>query len=190
MIENKLKEQIERYQPINEQEAVDQQVMLAYMNSTKDVLTRENKIAHFSASGWVVNKSREKVLMIYHNIYQSWAWTGGHADGESDLLQVARREAQEETGITKIKTMSDKIASLEILTVNGHQKRGVYVPSHLHLNVTYLLEADDSETLMIKEDENSAVRWIPKGEVIAACSEPWMRPIYQKLLNRTEREFA
>ncbi len=55
----------------------------------------------------------------------------------------------EETGVTEIRVISEDIFSLEILTVDGHEKRGVYVPSHLHLNVTYLLEADEAEVLRI-----------------------------------------
>mgnify|MGYP002237558723 CR=1 FL=1 len=52
-----------------------------------------------TASAWVVNKDRSKVLMIYHNIYNSWSWLGGHADGETDLLAVAIREVREEAAL-------------------------------------------------------------------------------------------
>ena len=120
--------------------------------------------------------------MIYHNIYHSWAWTGGHADGEEDLLSVAKREAMEETGVQDIREIGDGIYSLEVLTVDGHEKRGVYVSSHLHLNVTYLLEADEEEILRVKPDENSGVKWFPLKEAIKASSEPWMTErIYRKL---------
>ena len=81
-----------------------------------------------------------RFLMAYHNIYDSWAWTGGHADGEADFLKVAIREAMEETGITRVTPVTEDIFSLEVLTVDGHEKKGAYVSSHLHLNVTYLLE--------------------------------------------------
>ena len=79
-----IKEQIEKYIPYNEQEVSDKQLMLEYINKFNDVLTRDNKMCHFTASNWIVNKDRTKVLMIYHNIYKSWAWTGGHADGDSN----------------------------------------------------------------------------------------------------------
>ena len=88
-----LKEQIENYKPYNEQEENDKQVMLQSFETFNDMLTRENKICHFTASNWIVNKERTKVLMIYHNIYKSWAWVGGHADIDADLLHVALKEA-------------------------------------------------------------------------------------------------
>ena len=177
-----LREQLERYIPWNEQEEKDRELMLCLLNSCPDIFTRENRTAHFTASAWLLNQNKDKVLLAYHNIYHSWAWTGGHADGEKDLLSVAKREAMEETGVQNIRELENGIYSLEVLTVDGHEKRGVYVSSHLHLNVTYLLEADETEMLRIKPDENSGVRWFPLEAAVEASSEPWMRErIYQKL---------
>jgi 8-oxo-dGTP pyrophosphatase MutT (NUDIX family) len=178
---DKLYSLIASYRPWNEQEETDQKLILKYMDLFEDILNRENEIAHISASSWIVNKDRTKVLMIYHNIYNSWAWTGGHADGEEDLLSVALREAKEETGIQTIKPVMEDIYSLEILCVNGHIKKGKYVSSHLHLNITYLLEADDNEALRVKEDENSGVKWVDIDQAANMSSEVWMREIYQKL---------
>ena len=180
-----IEQQIADYKPYNEQEAHDQAVMRQLLATQPDLFTRENQVAHMTASSWLLN---DKVLMIYHNIYHSWAWTGGHADGDRDLLAVAKREAMEETGVTEIRTISEDIFSLEILTVDGHEKRGVYVPSHLHLNVSYLLEADEEEVLRIKPDENSGVRWFSLEEALAACSEPWMIERVYKKLNAKVRE--
>jgi len=176
--------QIEEYIPINEQEEKDQKVILRYIDLFNNILLRDNEFAHITSSSWIVNKDRTKVLMIYHNIYDSWAWTGGHADGEEDLLSVALREAKEETGITIIKPIQSEIYSLEIICVNGHVKRGTYISSHLHLNITYLLEADETECLKIKEDENSGVKWVNIMDSSALSSEPWMRRIYDKLNNK------
>ena len=120
--------------------------------------------------------------MAYHNIYDSWSWLGGHADGETDLLAVAIREVKEEAGISGVRSVSEGIFSLESLTVDGHVKRGKYVSSHLHLNVTYLLEADEHGQLRVKEDENSGVAWFALGDAVLASTEPWMRErIYMKL---------
>lgn len=177
----KLKEQIENYKPYNEQEEKDKETMLKYINTLNDVLTRNNEFGHFTASAWAVNKERTKVLMIYHNVYKSWAWTGGHADGEEDLLNVAIRELKEETGVKNVKVLNNDIFSLEIICVDGHVKRGKYVSSHVHLNVTYLLEVDEQETLKIKEDENSGVKWVNIEDVEKVTDEKWVREnIYRK----------
>ena len=92
----KLYKQIKEYTPYNRQEAADKALMLQFMEGNPDCLTRENLTGHFATSAWVVNPQRTKVLMIYHNIYKSWSWAGGHADGESDLLAVAHREILED----------------------------------------------------------------------------------------------
>ena len=176
---------LENYVPCCEQEEKDREVMLAFLKTGTHQLDRTNEALHFTASSWIVNPKRNAVLMIYHNIYRSWAWTGGHADGEADLLSVALREAQEETGIVHIRPLSTSPFSIETLTVPGHIKRGKYVPSHLHLNVTYLLEADDSDAIRIKADENSGVKWVPYDEVLTVVSEPWMiERVYGKLMEK------
>ena len=105
--------EIERYQPCCEQEEKDQEVMLRFIRENDDCLLRSNLLAHFSASVWVVNPPRTKVLMAYHNLYDSWAWIGGHADGEADLRAVAMRELQEETGVRHARLVSDDVFSLE-----------------------------------------------------------------------------
>lgn len=149
--------QIERYEPYNVQEAADKEVILAQLRERQDIFCRSSAAAHMTASAWVANKSRDKVLMVYHNIYDSWSWMGGHADGEKDLLAVARREVCEESGLSEITPLTVDIFSLEVLTVDGHEKNGQYVPSHLHLNVTFLFEADENAPIRIKADENSGV---------------------------------
>ena len=174
--------QIEAYRPYNEQEARDRAAMLRALSAVERVFERESELMHMTASAWIVNAARERALMAYHNIYRSWSWLGGHADGEEDLLSVALREAREESGLVHVRPASEDIFSLEILTVDGHEKRGQYVHSHLHLNVTYLLEADEADELRDKPDENSGVKWFSLDDAVAASVEPWMqRRVYEKL---------
>ena len=179
-------DEIRAYTPQNEQEAADQRLILEYIRLFPDnILTRDNEIAHLSSSGFVVNADGTRVLMAHHNIYRVWAWTGGHADGETDLLHVAMREAKEETGIEHLRLMGGGVASLEILPVWAHVKRGRAVGSHLHLNVSYLFEADDTLPLRVAEDENSAVGWLGIDRLDEYVSERDMLPTYRKILNRT-----
>ena len=184
-----LKNSIEKFKPFNEQEEVEKRIMLKYINDFDDVLTRKNEYGHFTSSAFILNKERTKMLMIYHKIYNSWAWTGGHSDGDSDLLYVAMKEAKEETGITSVKPIKDDIYSLEIITVNGHEKRGKYVGSHVHLNTTFLLEADENESIRIKEDENSGVKWVPIEEITSISNEKWVcERVYSKIINKMKKD--
>ena len=173
------------YEPRDEAEAGDKAMFLEYLRLFPDtILTRENKIAHLTASGFVVNGDGTRVLMAHHNLYRVWAWTGGHADGDGELLSVALREAREETGVEHIKPLSTAIASLDILPVWGHVKRGEWVPSHQHLNVTYLLTADETDPLRPREGENTAVAWLPADRLPELTGEWQMDGIYAKLLDR------
>ena len=165
-------EQIKAYRPWNEQERQDQALILAFLERNPDAFYRSNLLAHMTASAWVVNPQRSKVLMVYHRLYDSWSWAGGHADGEEDLLAAALRAAREETGVQRLRPVTEEIYSLEVLTVDGHEKHGRYVPSHLHLNVTYLLEAEEDQPLRVCEAENSGVAWFSLGDALSACTEP------------------
>ncbi|WP_414839425.1 NUDIX hydrolase [Carnobacterium sp. TMP28] len=176
-----LKEQVTQYKPYNAQEVVDQKEILYYLTTFDNLLTRENEQAHFTASAWVVNKKRTKVLMAYHNIYQSWSWVGGHTDGDADLLHVAFKETQEETGLKNLTAISNAIYSIEILEVPAHIKKDKPIAKHLHLNLTYLIEADEDELTSIKPDENSGVEWMELDEAVKACSEAEMKVVYEKL---------
>lgn len=176
---------IKNYIPANQQESRDKEQMLQFITENSNYLSRENQVGHFTASMWTLNKSHTKTLMVYHNLYDSWSWVGGHADGMEDLCAVAMKELQEETGIKHAKLLSDAIFSLETLSVNGHEKKGIWIPGHLHFNLTYLAEADESECLTSQEEENSAVRWWSLSDALKVSSEPWMvTHIYKKLIEK------
>lgn len=235
-----LYQDIASYHPFNEQEAADRHVMLRALKTNRFCFDRKSQ-AHFTCSAWVVNPEKTQTIMVFHNIYNSWSWIGGHADGCSDLAAVALRELREETGVEharivspwecvgrssrrlnggqKTKASVTKISnetvsanalpngtasankipnevvnatapspasplfSLEVLTVDGHEKNNRYISSHLHLNVTFLVEVDPSEALRIKPDENSGVKWVSLDQVLNMSDEPWIRErIYAKLL--------
>lgn len=183
--------QIENYRPVNEQEIAD---MAAIRNLRKQfanaLLTRENTVAHLTASGFIVNESCTKTLMIHHNIYHSWGWTGGHADGDADLRRVALKEAAEETGVSRLRPLSEEIAAIDLLPVRGHIKRGRYVSAHLHITASYILVADDAQTPRSNPEENSGARWLPLAEIDAYCSEAHMLAVYAKLTKRARELHA
>lgn len=172
---------IKNYVPYNEQEKKDKELILNAIYNYNNILDRECSIAHITSSGYIVNKSRTKVLMIYHKLYNSWAWTGGHADGDCDLLHVAIKEAKEETGLTNVTAVTNDILGLDVLNVNGHIKNNKYVSSHLHLSVAYLLEANEEDELIVNEEETNGVQWIPIDKLDTYCSEPYIiESVYNK----------
>lgn len=209
-----LRDAIVAFEPFNEQEAADKRVILRALDTDPDCFVRSAQ-AHMACSIWVVDPSFTQTLLVYHNIYDSWSWIGGHADGECDLAAVALRELQEETGVAHARLVMGEahgtddasvvpaptvdglrplcgpggVYSLEVLTVDGHEKRGAYVSSHLHLNVTYLAIADPAEPIRIKPDENSGVRWVPLEDAIRLSTEQWIRDrIYRKLIDKLHLE--
>lgn len=185
-VNDELYQKLKSFQPMNEQEEADQRVMLAYMEQFPNIYQRENSFAHITSSPWIMNHQKDKVLMIYHNIYRSWGWCGGHCDGDRDSIHVAIKEGKEETGLKHLQLVSDDILAIDVLPVPPHKKNGKFVSAHIHLNVTYLCCADENEAITIKPDENSGVAWIPVNEMNAYVSEADMKVVYEKLLKKTK----
>ena len=179
----KLKEQIEKYIPYNEQEQRDKEQCLKFIDSFNDVLTRNNIIGHFSASAFVVNKERTKMLVVYHIINDGWIYPGGHADGEENLISVALREVEEETGL-KAKVLDEEIFAIQSEMVRGHIKNGKYVSAHNHFDIVYLLEADDKIPLIYRENESKGVKWILFEDATDETVCDFIRPIHKKLINK------
>ena len=87
--------ELEKFVSEDEFEVKELQIIKKFIKENPDNLTRNNEIAHITVSAWITNSSLDKVLMIYHNIYDSWSWPGGHLDDNENLVQAARREARE-----------------------------------------------------------------------------------------------
>ncbi|MCR3905580.1 MAG: NUDIX hydrolase [Tenericutes bacterium] len=175
------------YQPKTEQESIDQQLILAFIDKNDDALYRTNLAGHITSSAFVVNKKMTKILFAYHHIYDSWAWVGGHNDGNPNLLEVAIKEAKEETGVKNIKPYNEDIFTIDVIYVKNHIKNGIYVPDHLHLNATFLLIADENDPLFINHAENSGVKWFSIDEVIDHINEERMKPVYLKAFHEIQK---
>lgn len=183
-----LKKIIEQYVPSGKREKESKELFLWAIDNLENTLTRNNQQFHFTASGFVVNSQMNKVLSIYHNIYNSWGWVGGHADGEADLLSVAVREAKEETSVSDVVPLSDMPISIETILIAEHMKNGMLVNEHYHMNVTYLLQADETEELKIKEDENSGVAWLSFDELLERSTEVHMIDVYKGIIKKIKQK--
>ena len=180
---------VRAFAPGCDQETADRELTLRRLEEDPGVWGRESP-THLTTSAWAVDARGERVLLVYHKIYDSWSWVGGHADGERDLAAVALRELEEETGVAGGRVVAAQgespILSLEALPVAGHVRRGAWVPSHTHLNVTYLVVADAEAPLRVAPDENSGVSWAPLDDVRRLSTEAWMcEHVYEKLIKRT-----
>lgn len=174
------------YRPWNEQEERDCAELLRRLHSGEELYSRDNAAAHLTVSAWVVSPDRSQVLMAYHKLYDSWAWLGGHADGECELLPVAIREVREESSLCDVRPARAEPVSLEVLWVPEHVKRGQFVSAHLHYNVTYWLEADEKEPLHNKPDENTAVKWIGFDEISDYVQDEVDNKIYRRIIKKIQ----
>lgn len=179
-------EQIKNYRPTSVEEKKDRELILNYIEKHDDLLVRDNLLMHFTSSALVLNETRDATLMVFHNQFQAWSWPGGHVDADPDFLSVALREVREETGAKNLRPIFERIASLRMLAIEGHWKKGAYVPAHLHLSVGYLVEGSSKDELRHKEDENKAVRWIPLSELDRLCHEEHMKVVYRHMLQKLD----
>ena len=182
-------ESLKKYIPYNEQEKTDIDFFIECENN-EQILTRDNKRCHLCSSAFIINKDRNKVLCIYHNIYNSWTWVGGHADGDDDMIYVAKKETVEETSLNNFKILSEEPIAIDSLPVASHIKRGKFIPAHTHLSIAYLFEADENEVIKIKEDENSNIGWLTFDELLTNSKEPHMVKVFEKIIKKINNGFG
>lgn len=181
-------EKLAAYEPKTEEERDGLAQILSAAEREGEGLLDRLSPEHITCTGFVMNPALDAVLFVYHNIYKSYSWTGGHADGDPDFLKVAMREVREETGIKSPFLLMGEILSVDILSVAAHNRKGDAVPAHRHFNITYGLIANPKEPVRAKPDENSDVAWIPVSQIEERVTEPHMLPIYQKMIARVREQ--
>ena len=117
---------------------------------------RHHMPGHITGSSWIVDASREFVLLVHHGTLNRWLQPGGHADGEEDVLNVALREAREETGVTQFQVLQNTFFDLDIHPIPANSR----FPAHLHYDIRFLLQADRHEKIIVSEESHD-VAWIP-----------------------------
>lgn len=126
---------------------------------------RDHLPGHITGSAWILNKKRTHVLLVHHVKLNKWLQPGGHADGVEDVLSVAMREVNEETGLIHFKELVPGIFDLDIHTIPA---RGDF-PEHLHYDVRFALVATEDEAELEVSEESHDVKWIPLLEVAGLC---------------------
>ena len=131
-----------------------------FIQAHPDCFERTLLTGHVTGSAWIVNEAFTHVLLIHHFKLDRWLQPGGHCDGDGDVLNVALKEAGEETGLT-VKPKSDQIFDVDI----HHIPQRKDVPAHLHYDIRFLFTADMGQLLIINQQETSDIKWVPIGEV-------------------------
>jgi 8-oxo-dGTP pyrophosphatase MutT (NUDIX family) len=116
---------------------------------------RDHLPGHITGSAWIVNQDFSKTLLIEHAKLKKWLQPGGHADGETDVRNVAIREAWEETGVTKLAPLSTSFFDLDIHAIPARND----MPAHDHYDVRYIFQVMDDVKLTIS-DESTGLKWI------------------------------
>lgn len=133
------------------------------LGDAADPFVRERLAGHFTASAWLVDRNRTRVLLTHHRKLGIWVQLGGHADGDRDLARVALREAEEESGLTGLR-VEPRIFDLDRHWIPEHKG----VPGHWHYDVRYVVHAGDGEAYVVSE-ESHALAW---RDIAAIAADP------------------
>ena len=151
---------LENHNPTDPQEIKFTEQIIAFVNENADCFERSLLIGHVTGSAWILDKSHQFTLLTHHRKLDKWFQTGGHCDGDSDVMNVALKEAQEETGLSDIQIINPKIFDIDIHKIP--ERKGV--PAHLHYDVRFLLEADMNEAFTVSS-ESTDLAWVALTEV-------------------------
>ena len=119
-----------------------------------DAYDRLHLPGHITGSAWIVDPSRKLTLLVHHAKLNKWVQPGGHADGDEDILAVALREAEEETGLMHFSVVPD-FFDIDIHTIPARSDIG----EHDHYDVRFLFEADAAQPVIVSEESHD-VKWI------------------------------
>lgn len=138
---------------------------------------RSLQVGHITGAAWILNPERTHVLLTHHRKLNKWLQLGGHADGDPDLLRVAMREAQEESGMFDFIPLSENIFDIDVHEIPPHKED----PRHLHYDIRFLFEANMRTPIKIT-DESHDVQWIPMERVREYTNESSILRMVRKSL--------
>jgi 8-oxo-dGTP pyrophosphatase MutT (NUDIX family) len=138
------------------------EIELSYKGRFENLLLKYNNcfdrsllIGHITASAFIINKSKQHVLLMYHAKLNKWLQPGGHCDGNKNVLEVAKKEVFEETGIEILLEKAD-IFDIDIHLIP--ERKGI--SAHEHFDIRYLFVVPDN-TEFVQNEESLALKWIP-----------------------------
>jgi 8-oxo-dGTP pyrophosphatase MutT (NUDIX family) len=133
---------------------------IRFINENPDCFHRSLAIGHITASAWVIDSRSEKALLTHHRKLNSWFQLGGHCDGDPDVLASARREVEEESGLSNFKLAQETIFDVDVHLIPASSKEA----AHYHYDIRFLFEADSTAALIISA-ESKDLAWIKYEEI-------------------------
>ncbi len=150
--------------------------IIRFVEQFEDCFERTQVSGHITASALIVNKQRTHTLLTHHHKLEKWLQLGGHSDGDPDPLNVAMREAEEESGLKNVLPVSNSIFDVDVHTIPARKNE----PEHFHYDIRFLFEADDTEPLIISA-ESKDLAWIPLAEIEKYTTEESMLRMVRKV---------
>lgn len=166
---------LDAHQPADAHEAAMLDRLRQFVVANTECFERSLAVGHVTGSAWVLDLDRTHVLLTHHGKLDKWLQLGGHADGDSDVLQVALREAQEESGLNGIRPVDQRIFDVDIHLIPARKHEA----EHFHYDVRFLLEADRGQSLQIS-DESKALEWVRLDRVSDLTQEESMLRMARK----------
>lgn len=174
---------LNRYSEFHPEEAACLERFITFVEKHDNCFERSLLEGHVTGSAWLVNRLRSHVLLTHHRKLNQWFQLGGHADGESCLLTVATKEAQEESGIINIQPISEQIFDIDIHLIPARKE----VPAHYHYDVRFVLETVVSDVYTVS-DESLALCWVAVDRVHERTQEPSMLRMQRKFLSKMKQQ--
>ncbi|TAH08265.1 MAG: NUDIX domain-containing protein [Runella slithyformis] len=151
---------LRHYLPIDATERQMWQDTLVFVETQPHCFERWLLPGHITGSAWIIDPTRQCALLMHHRKLDRWFQPGGHADGATDVRQVAFKEATEETGLAAIQPIGTTIFDIDVHLIPARPE----MPAHLHYDIRFLFEANASVPLL-GNHESKAVRWIQLEEI-------------------------
>lgn len=170
---------LHNYHPTAPEEIDYKETMLQFLATHEDCFERSLEIGHFTGSCWLLSKDGSQGLILHHAKLDRWFQLGGHCDGDSDVLAVAIKEAQEESGIMGIRSVSPEIFDIDIHLIPANKKD----KEHYHYDVRFLLQVTSDE-LVVNNRESKELRWIGKDINELPAQELSVTRIFKKWANK------
>jgi len=166
------------YVPVDTDDAKHKEETLAFVTSHPDFYKRALLIGHTTASAWVVDETRQHILLTHHANLDRWMQLGGHIEEiDPDIHAAALREASEESGLTDLTLYSPNVFDIDIHKIPTSSK----APEHLHYDIRFLIVADPNQTLSISS-ESKSLKWCTVEEVKQKSNERSVRRMLEKSL--------